>query len=75
MRTSKITFSIEISLLKKIDLLVRERFFSNGGQAIQCAIEEKISRMHTNRLARECAKLDKKEEQEMADLGLVEFFK
>lgn len=75
MRTAKITISIEISLLNKIDLLVKERIFSNRGQVIQSAIEEKISRMDTNRLARECAKLDKVEEQDMADLGLAEFFK
>ena len=70
MRVAKITISIEDELLRKLDLLVRERVFPNRSQAIRSAVEEKVSRIDKNRLARECAKLDKDEERRWADLGL-----
>ncbi len=71
MSVAKVTISIESGLLKKVDFLVKERVFSNRSQAIQSAVEEKVSSLDRNRLARECAKLDKTEEQSLADLGLV----
>jgi len=70
MSVAKVTISIESGLLKKVDYLVKERIFSNRSQAIQSAVKEKVSRLDRNRLARECAKLDKPEEQSLADLGL-----
>jgi len=71
MSVAKVTISIESGLLKKVDYLVKERIFSNRSQAIQSAVKEKVSRLDRNRLARECAKLDKLEEQSLADLGLA----
>ena len=71
MSVAKVTISIESGLLKKVDFLVKERVFSNRSQAIQSAVEEKVLSLDRNRLARECAKLDKTEEQSLADLGLV----
>ena len=71
MSVAKVTISIEANLLKKVDRLVKERVFSNRSQAVQSAIEEKVSRLDSNRLARECAKLNKTEEQSLADLGLA----
>jgi len=68
---AKVTVSIESNLLKKVDRLVKERVFANRSQAVQSAVEEKVSRLDKNRLARECAKLNKTEEQSLADLGLV----
>jgi len=70
MGVAKVTISIESQLLKKIDSLVNERVFPSRSQAIQKAVEEKVTRLDRNRLARECAKLDKSEEQAWADLGL-----
>ena len=70
MGVAKVTISIESQLLKKIDSLVNERVFPSRSQAIQTAVEEKVTRLDRNRLARECAKLDKNEEQAWADLGL-----
>ena len=70
MGVAKVTISIESQLLKKIDSLVNERVFPSRSQAIQKAVEEKVTRLDRNRLARECAKLDKNEEQAWADLGL-----
>jgi len=72
MRVAKVTISIESNLLKKVDRLVKERVFSNRSQAVQSAIEEKVSRLDNNRLARECAKLNKTEERSLADLGLAD---
>ena len=69
MSVAKVTISIESNLLKKVDRLVKERVFANRSQAVQSAVEEKVSRLDRNRLARECAKLDKAEEQSLADLG------
>ena len=71
MSVAKVTISIESVLLKKVDFLVKERVFSNRSQAIQSAVAEKVSRLDRNRLARECAKLDKSEEQSLADIGLA----
>ncbi len=70
MSVAKVTISIESNLLKKLDRLVKERVFSNRSQAVQAAVEEKVSRLDSNRLARECANLNKAEEQNLADLGL-----
>jgi metal-responsive CopG/Arc/MetJ family transcriptional regulator len=71
MSIAKVTVSIEANLLKKVDYLVKSKVFPNRSQAIQIAVQEKISKIDQNRLARECAKLDKLEEQAMADFGLA----
>lgn len=71
MSVAKVTISIESKLLKKIDLLVGKRVFPNRSQAIQSAVEEKVSRIDRSRLAVECSKLNKKEERVLADLGLL----
>ncbi len=71
MSASKITVSIDQELLKKVDRLVKARVFPNRSQAIQSAIHEKINRLDRTRLARECARLDKKSEQSLADEGLA----
>ena len=71
MSVAKVTISIQSQLLKKLDYLVKERVFPNRSQAIQSAVEEKVSRLDRNRLARECAKLDKDEERAWADFGLA----
>ena len=68
---AKVTFSIESGLLRRVDHLVKERVFSNRSQAVQAAVREKVARLDSNRLARECAKLDKAEEQALADEGLA----
>jgi len=71
MSVSKVTISIESNLLGKVDRLVRDRVFSNRSQAVQSAVEEKLTRLDENRLARECAKLDKADERKLADMGLA----
>ena len=71
MSVAKVTISIESSLLRRVDHLVKARVFSNRSQAIQAAVEEKVSRLDSNRLVQECAKLDKAQEQALADEGLA----
>ena len=71
MSAAKVTVSIDSGLLKRVDHLVKARVFTNRSQAIQAAVKEAVSRLDSNRLARECAKLDKDEEQRLADEGLA----
>jgi metal-responsive CopG/Arc/MetJ family transcriptional regulator len=71
MSIAKVTVSIESNLLKKVDYLVKSKVFPNRSQAIQIAVQEKITKIDQNRLARECEKFDKDEERAMADFGLA----
>lgn len=70
MSVAKVTISIEQQLLKKIDRLVETKAFGNRSQAIQSAVKDKIEKLEHTRLAEECAKLDVKFEQSIADEGL-----
>jgi len=70
MSTVKIAISIEQSILNELDQMVRQNVFPNRSKAIQKAVEEKMSRMNRIRLAKECAKLDKKFEQSLAEEGI-----
>ena len=72
MSASKIAITIDESLVKKIDLLVKEHVFPNRSKAIQEAVKEKLVRIDKNRLARECAKLDPGIEQSLADEGITQ---
>lgn len=71
MSTAKVAITLDASLLKRVDRLVRKSVFPNRSRAIQEAVAEKLARMERSRLARECAKLDRREEQAMADAGLA----
>ena len=70
MPVAKIAITIDENLLKKIDLLVKEKVFPNRSKAVQDALLEKFERADRNRLASECAKLDPRFEQQLADEGL-----
>lgn len=71
MRAAKVAITIEEELLQRIDRLVRQRKFPNRSRAIQEAVRDKLDRLDRGRLARECAKLDRNREQELADEGLA----
>jgi Arc/MetJ-type ribon-helix-helix transcriptional regulator len=71
MSVAKVTVSIDSGLLRRVDHLVKARVFSNRSQAIQAAVKETVARLDSNRLARECAKLDSAQEQMLADEGLA----
>ncbi len=67
MGAAKFAISVDQTLLKKLDQLVKKGVFPNRSRAFQAALKEKIDRLEHIRLARECAKLDKKAEQAIAD--------
>ena len=63
MQTAKIAITIDQGTLLRLDRLVTQKVFPSRSNAIQVAIQEKIERLDRTRLARECAKLDPREEQ------------
>ena len=69
MGASKIAITIDDKILKKIDNLVKSKYFPNRSKAIQEAVSEKLVRLEKSRLARECAKLDPDFEQSLAEEG------
>jgi metal-responsive CopG/Arc/MetJ family transcriptional regulator len=71
MAASKIAITLENDMLKRIDMLVKSKTFPNRSKAIQEAVAEKLTRIEKSRLAQECAKLDPKFEQSLAEEGFV----
>jgi len=71
MPTSKIAISLDSELLKKVDRLVERKVFPNRSKAIQDAIAEIIIKLDKARFVRECAKLDPKFEEAMAEESLA----
>lgn len=69
-KSAKVAITIDRRLLGRVDALVSQRAFPSRSSAIQKAVEEKLARIDRSRLARECAKLDPKAEQALADQGL-----
>ncbi len=72
MGKSKIAITLDEEFIGELDRLVDEHFFQNRSQAIQDAVNEKLSRMKRSRLSMECAKLDPAFEKAMAEEGLAE---
>jgi metal-responsive CopG/Arc/MetJ family transcriptional regulator len=70
MASVKVAITLEEDTLRQVDSLVARRVFPNRSRAIQTALHEKIERVEGNRLAAECAKLDPKFEQSIAEEGL-----
>jgi metal-responsive CopG/Arc/MetJ family transcriptional regulator len=71
MPKTKVALTIDAALLQQVDDLVARARFRNRSQAIELAVAEKLDRLSRTRLARECAKLDPREEQRLADDGLA----
>ena len=69
MSTMKIAISLDEDLLERIDRLVAEHRFPSRSRAIQLAVKAQIDRIDQRRLAMECAKLDPRQEQEVAEEG------
>lgn len=70
MSTSKITISIDQTLLQQVDLLVKEHIFPNRSQAFQEALQAKLREIRRQRFDAECQKFDPQAEQTLADQGL-----
>ena len=75
MSSVKVAITLDSETLRHVDSLVMKSVFPNRSRAIQLAVAEKLARMGRTRLAEECAKLDPKFEQAMADEGLGEDLK
>jgi metal-responsive CopG/Arc/MetJ family transcriptional regulator len=67
MAASKIAITIDDNTLKRLDILVKSKFFPNRSKAIQQAVTEKLMRIEKSRLAQECTKLDPDFEQSLAE--------
>ena len=71
MGAAKVAVTLDEKMLRRVDRLVRQAVFPSRSGAIQEAVAEKLARLERGRLARECAKLDRREERAWADLGLA----
>lgn len=65
----KIALTLESSLVDKVDELVGRHRFKNRSQAVEAALAEKLDRLARTRLARESAKLNPREEKQLAEEG------
>jgi metal-responsive CopG/Arc/MetJ family transcriptional regulator len=72
MSVAKVAITLDQSLLVALDRLVRQHGFPSRSWIIQQAVEDKVARIESNRLARECAKLDRHLEQAIAEEGMGE---
>ena len=70
MTTAKVAITLDETLLAELDRLVTERVFPNRSKAIQEALIDKLTRLRRTRLARECARLDPREERALAEEGM-----
>ena len=66
MPQAKIAITIDENLLTRLDRLVSEKKYPNRSRAMQEALSEKLDRIESNRLERECARLDLDEEKRLA---------
>ena len=69
MARAKIAITVDERALQELDRLVNEGVYPNRSQAIEAAVKERIERVRRSRLACESAKLDKSEEQALANEG------
>jgi len=69
MPRAKIAITVDEHALAEIDRLVKQGVFPNRSKAIEEAVHDRIAKLHRSRLARECAKLDAREEQALAGEG------
>lgn len=69
MGRAKVAITLDAQSLEELDRLVVARVFPNRSQAIQAAVDEKLTRLFHSRLARECAKLDPAFEKALAEEG------
>jgi metal-responsive CopG/Arc/MetJ family transcriptional regulator len=69
MGRAKIAITVDEVALAEIDRLVREGVYANRSKAIEAAVQDRVERSRHSRLARESAKLDRSEEQALANEG------
>ncbi len=67
MPAAKVAITIDEELLHIIDMWVKQGRYPNRSQAVQGAIAEHVRRTRRTRLTSELAKLDRDDEQKLAD--------
>ena len=67
MSSAKIAISLDPRDLRQVDRLVRSGRFPSRSRLLQDALHEKLQRIDRSRLAEECAKLNVREEQALAN--------
>jgi len=72
MPKTKVALTLDADLLEQVDELVEKQTFRNRSQAIEAALADKLRRLARTRLAREAAKLNPDEEQQLADDSLID---
>ena len=65
-----IAITVDSELLEELDGLIARGRFPNRNRAIEGALAEKLQQDHRTRLARECDKLNPREEQALAEEGV-----
>jgi metal-responsive CopG/Arc/MetJ family transcriptional regulator len=68
---AKVAVTLDSKLLERLDDLVAAEKFPNRSQAIEAAVLDKLERIQRTRLARECSKLNQRDEQKLAEEGLA----
>lgn len=72
MPKTKVALSLEADLIDQVDELVARKRFRNRSQAVEAALADKLQRLARTRLAREAARLNRAEEQHIAEEGLAD---
>jgi Arc/MetJ-type ribon-helix-helix transcriptional regulator len=70
MRTAKVAISLDRRTLTQVDRLVRQGAFPSRSRLVQDSVEVTLRRIDGVRLAKECAKLDRRLERALAEEGL-----
>ncbi len=70
MAKTKVAVTLDAELVDRLNALVRQARFPNRSQAIETALAEKLERLSRGRLARECARLDRRRERRLAEEGM-----
>jgi len=69
MPKTKVAVTIDATLLQRVDEFVAAHRFANRSQAVEAALASAVARLARTRLARECARLDRRAEQAQAEGG------
>ena len=71
MSKTKIAVTVDADIVERVDELVAHRKFDSRSQAVELALADKLERLARTRLARECAKLDPREEARLAEESIA----
>lgn len=67
----KVAVTLDAKMVHRVDELVSQQQFKSRSQAVEAALAENLQQLDRTRLARECAKLDPAEEQQLAEEGIA----